>query len=155
MTVRAAALRQKQQEAIESTFYYVLHTHTGPPSETHPMISYNQSGLSLTISWGEPFTHPGFNITEYSLQIVNRSSNAAMTRTVPVGLDRVYVDTVDAPPSQCNELDYIVTAFNSIGNSTASVSGGFPISKCYFSFYRVIQEYVYFMYNYESLCRLC
>ena len=117
--------------------------HTGPPSELHPVISYNETGLSLTISWDEPFTHTGFNITEYSVQIVN-NSNAAI-RTVSMGLSRVFVDSVDAAPSECNELEYTVFAYNSIGTSTASVCGGFPIRKCIIIYY--YHEPPFYAYN--------
>ncbi|XP_064398867.1 uncharacterized protein LOC135345371 isoform X2 [Halichondria panicea] len=99
----------------------------GPPSEPQPRFSYTDNGLSLTITWNKPFTHTGFNITAYSLLIYNTSDSTM--RNVTLGQQRMYyVDVIDTAPTNCHELQYIVTAYNSLGSNAASVIAGYPIS---------------------------
>ena len=101
-----------------------------PPSKPEPTVSYSQDGTLLTLSWKEPFSHPGFPITHYTLQITNVSNPSIHNPPVNISYHLSYIDSVASLPTACNELEYNVTAFNEIGKSAVgSVTGGFPISK--------------------------
>ncbi len=50
-------------------------------------------------------------------------------RSVTLGQQRMYVDVIDTAPSNCHELQYTVTAYNSLGSNAASVIAGYPIRK--------------------------
>ena len=107
---------------------YLL-SHAGPPSRPLPNITYNDGGLSITVAWDEPFTHTGFGINYYVIQIINITQSLQETQTVFMGLRRMYTANVTTLPTTCHELEYIVTAYNDVGSSAGSVRGGFPISE--------------------------
>ena len=91
--------------------------------------------MSLIVSWNEPFTHTGFPVTYYTLQIINVSDFSGHNShdLVNIGIRLYYTDSIDTLPTICYELEYNVTAFNEIGSSmVGSVTGGFPISKLYY-----------------------
>ncbi len=103
----------------------------GPPSNPLPRLGYNNHNHSLTLNWNEPFTHPGFNVIRYTLEILNTADHETISEPIDMQLRRVYMYT-SILPVMCTELEYTVTAYNEVGNSTASVTGGFPIGdiKC-------------------------
>ncbi|XP_064398896.1 uncharacterized protein LOC135345397 [Halichondria panicea] len=98
----------------------------GPPSNPLPRLGYNNHNHSLTLNWNEPFTHPGFNVIRYTLEIMNTANHETISEPIDMQLRRVYMYT-SILPVMCTELEYTVTAYNEVGNSTASVTGGFPI----------------------------
>ena len=105
----------------------------GSPTQPQPAISYDEHQMSLIVSWNEPFTHTGFPVTYYKLQITNVSDFSGHNThqdIVNISNRLYYVNSVDSLPTTCYELEYNVTAFNEIGSSAVgSVIGRFPICK--------------------------
>ena len=104
----------------------------GPPTQPQPFVRYDKHQMSLIVSWNEPFTHAGFPVTYYTLQIINVSDFSGQNwhDTVNISHRLDYIDSVDSLPTVYYELEYNVTAFNEIGPSAVgSVTGAFPISK--------------------------
>lgn len=100
----------------------------GTPLKPTPHVSYDNNGRNLILNWDEPFTHPGFSVTNYTVTICDVITHEVLFED---SFDQhLYIDNVTVLPTMCNERKYIVTAFNDIGNSTASVVTGFPISEC-------------------------
>ena len=98
----------------------------GPPLPPHPTLEVRQNGTMLSVSWIDPFTFPGFNITRYTVQSLNKTDMS--TRFQDVGLNHTqYVEVIRDVAAKCHDLVFAVSAFNAVGNSTDIVSGGFPI----------------------------
>ncbi|XP_064398947.1 uncharacterized protein LOC135345445 isoform X2 [Halichondria panicea] len=110
---------------VDSTEKYRYLIISGPPS--NPRLVYNYHNRSLTLNWNEPFTHPGFNVIGYTLELFNTADHETITAPIDLQLDRVYSQNVSILPNMCTAVEYTVTAYNELGNSTASVTGGFPI----------------------------
>ncbi len=68
----------------------------------------------------------------YTLELFNTADHETITAPIDLQLDRVYSQNVSILPNMCTAVEYTVTAYNELGNSTASVTGGFPIGdiKC-------------------------
>lgn len=66
-------------------------------------------------------------MTGYTIQILNMTDMT--TRYQDVGLNHTYDEDVQDVAVKCNNLVFIVTAFNEMGNATGEVSGGFPIGE--------------------------
>ncbi len=67
----------------------------------------------------------------YTLEMFNTADHETINGPIDMQLHRVYTYTqnVNILPAMCAELEYTVTAYNELGNSTASVTGGFPIGE--------------------------
>ncbi len=65
----------------------------------------------------------------YTLESFNTTDHDTITAPIDMQLHRVYSQNVSILPTMCTAVEYTVTAYNELGNSTASVIGGFPIGE--------------------------
>ena len=109
---------------LNKQYIVTIYIYTGPPSKPIPHLEYNAEEVSLTVTWNESFTYSGFDVNYYTLQIINTNLSS-----MNMSLHRVFTDRFNELPTICNEIEYIVTAYNDIGNTSGAVRGGFPISE--------------------------
>lgn len=113
-----------------SSLYNLVLWIAAPPSNPLPHLNYSDSGRILTIAWDEPFTHPGFSVSGYTLQVINTSDqNVIHAAAVELNSNRSFQCIASALPLTCSTQEYIVTAFNEVGNSSSTITAGFPIGK--------------------------
>ncbi len=53
-------------------------------------MSYNYHNRSLTLNWNEPFTHLGFPVIGYTLELFNTADHETITAPIDMQLHRVY-----------------------------------------------------------------
>lgn len=103
----------------------------GPPLAPHPKFRV-MNATHIEVQWDKPFAFPEFDVQNYTLSIVNTSSeNDTITNelsantTYPI---RHYISNGGDIPKECMYLRFIVTATSDAGTSDeGSVTGGFPI----------------------------
>ena len=98
----------------------------GQPLPPNPSMEIQSNGTVLYITWEEPFSPMGFNITSYDLTIYNHTSNMSREINTTAPLYKltkpVYSNTA------CHELTISVRANNDVGSSVeGTIEGGFPI----------------------------
>lgn len=114
-----------------------MHAYTiiGSPLPPDLKVDISQNGSLLTLSWDEPFTFVGYNVTRYSLRVTNRSQmDTTLQEDIDIGLNRIYsLHTPKRETTVCHELVFVVNAFSKVGTSRGEIIGGFPIGeKSYF-----------------------
>lgn len=103
----------------------------GPPLAPRPKF-HVVNATHIEIKWDKPFALPEVDVQNYTLSIVNDSSENDTTIT---GLYHISADTMRQYLSnggdiarECVYLTFILTATNDAGISDpGSVTGGFPI----------------------------
>jgi len=101
-------------------------------------VVFSNGGKKLNISWETPFTHPGFDISHYTLELFNTTDNSSIV--VNMGMTNTYTASIDSLPRSCSEMVYTVTAFNSLGSNSNNVSTGFPISYVVKQYIRILKN---------------
>lgn len=112
--------------------FYVL----GPPCAPHPMF-HVVNATHIKVQWDKPFALPEFDVRNYTLLIVNTSSESGSPRNESflVSADTNYPITYYSNnggdiPKECAYLNFLLTATNDAGRSdVGKVMGGFPIGK--------------------------
>ena len=100
-----------------------------PPTSPDPPIVTIINLTTLKISWSPPWIHP---VNNYTLFITNNNTGIIMNYTTVNTQYRVYDN------SECNVLEFTVSANTDVGNSRFSEKtiNGFP--KCEFKYVRRI-----------------
>ena len=110
----------------------VCFCHTGVPSIPHPSVTILNK-TTLQISWERPFTMRHFTVHNYSLSVVNTSSDSVvMSRNILTRNVTVYTELFSTPHTAqtCSQLQISLAAANVIGESgVGTTTGGFPVSK--------------------------
>ena len=108
--------------------------HTGVPSIPHPRVTIVNK-TTLQISWERPFTMGHFTVHNYSLGVVNTSSDSVvMSRNILPRNATFYTELFSTPHAAqtCSQLQISLTAANVIGKSgVGTTTGGFPVSKLF------------------------
>ena len=106
--------------------------HTGVPSIPHPRVTIVNK-TTLQISWARPFTMGHFTVHNYSLTVVNTTSDSVIeSRNILARNATVYTELFSTPNAAqtCSQLQISLTAANVIGESgVGTTTGGFPVSK--------------------------
>ena len=113
-----------------------MHINLGPPLAPHPKF-HVVNATHIEVQWDKPFALPDIDVQNYTLSIINASSENDTTIS---GLHHISADaaypikyyiTNDGDIArECVYLRFIVTATNDAGTSNAgSVTGGFPIGR--------------------------
>jgi hypothetical protein len=108
----------------------------GPPLAPNPKF-HVVNATHIEVEWDKPFALPEFDVRNYTLSIVNTTSESNSTRnkTFPVSVDTTYpiryhISNQGDIPKQCVHLNFLLTATNDAGRSDVdSVTGGFPVGK--------------------------
>ena len=98
-----------------------------PPTSPDPPIVTIINLTTLKISWSPPWTHP---VNNYTLFITNNNTGITMNYTT---VNTQYI-LYDEDNSECNVLEFTVSANTDVGNSGLSEKTvkGFP--KCEFKY---------------------
>ena len=103
----------------------------GPPLPPDPVIVINSSSSQLNIQWGIPYSHSGYPVVSYSIQIVNMSSGDVLESVLnynDTSYEYTFEDKLNV--QYCQIITVNITAVSAAGPSTpGSVSRGIPIGE--------------------------
>jgi hypothetical protein len=108
----------------------------GPPLAPYPKF-HVVNATHIEVQWDKPFALPEVDVQNYTVSIVNTSSenNPTINGLYIVSADtaypiRHYISNGGDIARECVYLSFTVTATNDAGTSDAgSVTGGFPIGE--------------------------
>lgn len=94
-----------------------------PPSPEFVVV--NESAVQ--VEWEAPFTWQGFPISNYTVQVINHTSEELVAMGVLTPDTQSYILKQTVSPSFCTNLTFFVLANNSVGASMSGrVQGAFP-----------------------------
>ncbi len=87
---------------------------------------------TVQVEWAAPFTLVEFPIMNYTVQVINQTSDDLLNSAVLDADMLSYNITHTAPPS-CTNLTFLVVAYSEVGPSVpGTAQGAFPFSKSVF-----------------------
>ena len=105
---------------------------SGPHLPPDPVLTVNTvTSSQLYIWWEVPYSHNGYPIENYDIQILEKSSSDTnIFENVPEYNETSYVYIFEDDMQYCQIFIIIISAVNSLGSSTpGSASRGFPLRK--------------------------